>query len=666
MSRSSESFAQRLAHARVYVELGEYPRAELEITELLERDPDSEEALTLLGKLKHMRGELSLAIACWAQLHARDAQDTMAQLRAILHLATDPERGAGEFVLIGRLQMARKPAVNLELEEAFLELLQRRHEEARARCERLALKHHASDREVFKLAKLASAWIAELSGDAELACRTLETLGHERGFESDPDRVLFLARLYERLGTPGKLEAAAHICELMWRHTGRLSLLGRLASLYRRLGQTQRTQAFEQRFLAAFRARMHRPSFADVIAVAGRRYLPLGRLRALRLPDTQIPVDATRRERAVARALTGVLAVARDLLERGGELLDRKYLADLDVFEGDLERATTIYMDVLQSDPGDVDIAGWLLDRYDETGASDLAAFFRRIEVADPARAALEQWIRAAPHDPVPWRRLAVLGGVPSSPPSIHELVAPSMGLVRAAASYHFIGKSKGLVHEIRAGRELSPGGQGGTLPPGSIHGHLGPDVSRAVQSTFYAVREYARARFPHLTADLFEYAYSYEIAKQDEPSYGLSTGLPTAIAFLSVFLQRPVPTDIALAGALVADGVDTLTLRPVADAEHKVKGAYNCNLRAIVLPLVNRSELRAGAQVPVPIQDEIVRYAADFDEAVRLVFGADAFRSTPLETSADASAASTDGASLPGATGDERTGGLHALQFRS
>jgi tetratricopeptide (TPR) repeat protein len=658
VTHTSESFQQRLAHARVCIELREYPRAELELAELLERDPDSQEALTLLAKLKHIRGELSLAIACWAQLHARDAQDTMAQLRAILHLATDPERGAGEFVLIGRLQMARKPAVNLELEEAFLELLQRRPDEARGRCERLARKHHDHDREVFKLATLASAWIAELSGEPEQAAHTLENLGHEPGFEDDPDRVLLLARLYERLGTPGKLEAAAHIYEVMWRRHGRLSLLGRLTAIHRRLGQSQRAQAFEARFLAGFRAHMHRPCFAEVIGVAARSYLPLGRLRELRLPDTQIPVDATRRERAIARSLTGVLAVARDLFERGGELLDRKYLADLDVFEGDFERATTIYMDVLQSDPEDLDIAGWLLDRYDETGSPELAAFFARPEVADPVRATLEHWIRSAPLDPLPWRRLAVLGGMPaggSSPPTIYGLVAPPIGRVRAAASYHFIGKSKGLVHEIRVGRELTQSGQGGTLALGHIRGHLGPDATRAVQDIFFAVREYARVRFPHLCADLFDYVYSYEIAKEDEPAYGLSAGLPSAIAFLSVFLQQPVSGDLALAGALVADGLDELSLRPVGDAEHKVKGAYNCNLRAIVLPLLNRSELRAGAQVPLPVQDELVRYAADFDEAVRIVFGADVFRASPREDRIDPTGVA------PARTREARTGDLRA-----
>ena len=139
-------------------------------------------------------------------------------------------------------------------------------------------------------------------------------------------------------------------------------------------------------------------------------------------------------------------------------------------------------------------------------------------------------------------------------------------------------------------------------------------------------MREYARTKFPHRTADILDWNYTYKVTKEDEPSGGLSAGLPSALAFLSVFLQQPVPQDLASSGVVVTDAHDVLTLRAVGDTEHKVKAAYNRNLRAIVLPLANQRELELNIQVPPAIQQEVVRWAPDLDAAVRLVFGEDVF----------------------------------------
>src|SRR5690606_6392299 len=160
---------ERLALARVLVELGELAEAEVVVADLLDAQPDDLEALSLLAKVKHMAGQLSQAVACWAQLHARSPMNETAlmHLGALLHLAQDPERGAGEFLALGQLQLMKRPAAHLELEEAFRLLLARRPDEARARCDRLAVLHRRSDPALFKLATLAGAWIAELAGDPE-------------------------------------------------------------------------------------------------------------------------------------------------------------------------------------------------------------------------------------------------------------------------------------------------------------------------------------------------------------------------------------------------------------------------------------------------------------------------------------------------------------------
>jgi len=113
-------------------------------------------------------------------------------------------------------------------------------------------------------------------------------------------------------------------------------------------------------------------------------------------------------------------------------------------------------------------------------------------------------------------------------------------------------------------------------------------------------------------------------VTKEDETSGGLSACLPTALAFLSVFLDRPVPQDMASTGILIADSHDVQVLRAVGEPEYKVRGAYNRNLQKVILPEANRRDLEGNASVPRVICEEIVRYASNLDEAVVLTFGSD------------------------------------------
>ena len=193
---------ETLACAEVLTEIGEPYDAEALVGEVLDQQPEQRAALELFAKIKHVRGRLSEAIACWAQLHAGLPQGASAlnRLGVLLQLAKDPERGAGEFVAVGQFQLWRKPAAHLELEEAFSHFLARRPDKARAECQRIARKYRERERDVYKLAVLAEAWIAELSGDGGAAVRILEALGRERGFETDRDRIVALARLYEQRG----------------------------------------------------------------------------------------------------------------------------------------------------------------------------------------------------------------------------------------------------------------------------------------------------------------------------------------------------------------------------------------------------------------------------------------------------------------------------------
>jgi Lon protease (S16) C-terminal proteolytic domain len=659
----------RLQLASVLVHLGELGAGEARLLQLLAERPQDREALSLLAKIKHIRGELSAAFACWAQIHtlAAEGQGAHMRLASMLRLAQDPERGAGEFLALGQNQLWRKPAAVLELEGAFRLFVALRPDEARAACSRLAQKSRDQDRDLYKLAVLAEAWIAELAGDPARAAEVLEQLGNERGFAGDTDRALALVRVYELLGRAEDLEKAIHVCEYLLRTLRsfeRVIALGRLAVLCRSAGRPADADDYDRQFLAAFQAGMHRPAVADAVAAASLCYLPLPSLAAARfvagadpaeappeiprspesLERPEVPAGAEPRGQAIAMVLAGNRAGARALFARGGEVLDRKYLADLALLDGEPEQASRQFLATLAEDPDDPRVIGWLLDHAagaagdasKEINAIDainaIRGHFAQPENAARAAAALEARIRELPRRPAPWRQLAVLHGWRGDEAAVRRCAdraaalaaaevrqTSAVGRVLSAAVYHFAGRAKGLIHEVWAARKPVTPGQGGFLD--EILGNLTAELTQAVRNGFLAVREYARANLPHLTGDILDFNYSYKVTKEDEPSGGLSAGLPTALAFLSVFLDRPVAQDLASSGVLVTDAHDVLVVRPVGEAEWKVRGAYNRNLRLVILPEGNRADFDRSTQVPRPVTAELVRFVPDLDSAVKLVF---------------------------------------------
>jgi tetratricopeptide (TPR) repeat protein len=626
----------QLREAGVLVELG-FLRSAQEIAEALLKDaPDRPGALSLLAKIHHMRGELTQAIGCWSKLDALATphkEVARLQLGGIFHLVKNPDEG-GDFALLQRYQLARKAPAYLEIEEAFRRFLAGKPVEAQSRCRRVAQRMAGKDPAMYKLAVLADAWLAELSGDLSGACSTLEALGAVRGFEYDADRILALARVAEGLGTRDKLEAAVNICRYLDRQFGKMSVLSRLASLHDRLGEPQIAEEYRSRYLDAFRARMHRPSFADVIWVAAQSYLPLRRLLTLRVAGGELPGEASSRERALASALRGDLAAARSALD-ASQLLDQKYIADIDAQSGDERRATSGYFAVYRADPEDVHVLGALLHRKASWGP-DVAEHFASPANVQPAEAVLRRALRREPEQASLWSALSVLLGSAEDAERCRQRAqslercavqqAAPVGRVLAAAVYHFVGKAKGLIHEVWADRLPAAPGQGGWLDEKHIFGSVTPSMRTAIQSTFLAVREYVRSRFPHRSEDLLQYQYTFKVTKDDEPSDGLSAGLPSAVAFLSVFLQRPVPQDVALSGMLITDAHRSLAVRIVGEAEFKVKAAYNRNLKMLILPAENRAELSGSREVPDCISGELVRYAADLDEALVHLFGDEVF----------------------------------------
>jgi tetratricopeptide (TPR) repeat protein len=629
----------RIRYGRILVEIGELYDAEVEVAHLLDERPEDLVALDLLGKIKHIRGQLSDAISCWAQVHAKSPSNLTSNVRlnSMLQLARESEREAGQFLVLGPFQLWRKPAAHLELEEVFRLFLARRPEEARQKCEDLAKKYRGKDRDLYKLTVLGNAWIAELTGDFEESRTVLENLGNERGFETDGDRIIALARIYDRIGSRELLEKAVQIYKHLERSFERVSVVGHLAAIYRRLGEAAEAADHERRFLRLFRLRMHKPSLADVLRIAARRYIPLEKLSKIRFADTEGLPDPTPRERAIGLFLSGDATRARELFEAGTETLDLKYRADLAVLEGSREDAVDLYLESVAEDPADVRVIEWLLDDYAKLRPRRTAKYFRRPPVAEQVLERLNATLRASPLRGSVWRQMAALNDIldrdeealrcAQRAETLEEASAlrqKPVGRVLADSVYHFVGRAKGLIHEVWATRRPAQPGRGGFLE--EILGNLTPDFLQAVRNTFLSVREYARAKWPVETRDILDYSYSYKVTKEDEASGGLSAGLPTALAFLSVFLNRPVPQDMASSGILIADSHDVQVLRAVGEAEYKVRGAYNRNLQKVILPEANRRELEGNPLVPDAVCDEIVRYAATLDDAVVLTFGPDAW----------------------------------------
>jgi tetratricopeptide (TPR) repeat protein len=630
---------ERLLAARLLVAVREPYDAEIEVKELLRELPEDPEALRLMAKVKHVQGQLSEAFACWARVRALQPPAAGAQLRlnTMLHLAQDPERGAGEFLAVDAMHLWRKPAAVLELEEVFRLYVRRQPEEARAAARRVAQRYRDQDHEVYKLAVLAEAWVAELAGDLAAACESLERLGLQRGFEADLDRASALVRVYEGLGRREDLAKAVHIWEFLARTLGTFDgvlALGRLGALHRALGEEEEAAAYDWRFLVAFQRFVHRVTRGDAAAVAARRYVPLAKLRQVRFAvETGGDGEPSRRQRALLLALDEDRDAAAALLRQGSEALDLAYAADLALEQGDRRGAVGLYLEAQRRDPAELRVLGWLLEQEGQPGWEEIAEHFALPVAADRALQRLAAAVHESPLRGALWRQLATLHALRGNAEEARRCAergqalltaagrrARAVGRTLSAAVYHFAGESKGLIHEVWAERRRVGPGHGGQLE--EVLGSVTPEFRQAVRNTFLSVREFARAKLPHLTADILDFAYNYKITKEDEPSGGASAGLPTALAFLSVFLDRPVPQDTASSGVLVADAHDVLVVRPVAEAEFKVYGADNRDLRQLILPAGNRAELAAGDRVPPAVTEELVAYVSTFDEAVELVFG--------------------------------------------
>jgi hypothetical protein len=391
---------------------------------------------------------------------------------------------------------------------------------------------------------------------------------------------------------------------------------------------------YEARYTEAFQRRMHRPTLGELAAAAASTFLPLSALRRVGAAHGHGTAPSGLRARAVLAALAGRFDEADSLFAEGGAVLDAKYRASLAALRGDVAEAVRRFVATVADDAADVRVLTYLLAEVEADSA--LLAPLSEEPLRGAVSASLDQALAARPLRAPLWRSLATFhrlldehdeaGRCADRARVLEDAAARDarpVGRVLAAAVYHFVGKAKGLVHQIWVDRVPAAPGQGGFLQPEDVFGNITPELKASVRNIFFAVREYTRSRFPHRTADILDYDYAYKVTKEDEPSGGLSAGLATALGFLSVFLQEPVPQDVAFSGVVIADSHDVLVVRHVAEVEFKVKAAYNRNLRRILLPRDNRVDVRDNPRLPRALTEGLVGYVASLDEAVTEVWGA-------------------------------------------
>jgi len=496
----------------------------------------------------------------------------------------------------------------------------------------------------------------EAAGRVEDAIAFLEALGREADLATDVDRLVSLGRLYEsRVET---LRKAIETYELLFEKTYEITYLSRLAKIYVRIGDRARAEVYRRRHLAAFEQDAGDIRLEQLLRVASLRHVPLADLEQFRFPIAKLVAQTERlrgldtpvacRKRALLAILRKDHAAARDAFVRLRDSgmaspSDWLYLAELEHRGGRRSEAIDGYWgSIVHADAGSMAaepmaIAGLLASSDPRSGEvpaslrSVLSDSYRLARASD----AIADLAKRRRFDPLPWRALANLAGWSGrheeaerhnrradflEKEAAAKLAMPGHALT--AAVYHARGERRGIVHELWAMRYRSSGADAGRLAEGSVYANLTEDLRTYLSSVFEATKAYAKTKFCHLVHDIDDYAYQFKLTNEDEPSSGPSAGLAIAIAFMSVFIDRPVPDGIALSGVLVSEARDHLSVRRIGDADIKVQGAIARRLSRIVLPSETRREVDASDLVPREASSRIVRYVDSFDDALEAVFG--------------------------------------------
>jgi tetratricopeptide (TPR) repeat protein len=656
--------------ARLLFHAGRVSEADRLLRPLVRVFQDRADLLKLWARIKHTQGQLTEALRAYERVNALAPMEPSAliNLEMISRIAQLPDANKRELELdlVKDEALARVHRAQLELERAFRLAANNKFTSAVEICDRLAEQHKTGDPALYKLALLEKAIFLETIGQFDGAIQTLERLGNTRGFEVDKDRLKSLARTYERRGSSEDLARAMKVYAFLFDQTAAPEMLSRIARIAERKGDRAEMEQLERRFIQAFSAEQQELTLDELLEASSLHHVPLATLRwmipdreeiATRRASLEAALSKTRANGSagskksydIERRLALLEALAQDyeksaehwrqlIVDGASHPADTKYFADMREELSDPAGAHALYLAALSSEHvADAEILGRMLSIDDAHLERVLGAIFADEGKRGRTYEALKQSAKSHQLSPEVWHTLARFEGLIGRQveSARHQAKAeallrvqgkggPRIGHVQVAAVYEFQGRKQGMVHEIWASRYRVRPGEGGQLDEGSIFGNVARDMMRDIQNVFVAVCTFVQQKFPHLVEDLGQYRYVLKVTKDDEISGGNSAGIAVALAFVSVFLQKPVPQDFAITGSLVADSSSEIRLHRVADVDYKMLGVYQRRLQRLIVPAENRVDLEASHVIPRKIWEGRVSFAKNLTQVMKLAFGAD------------------------------------------
>ena len=603
-------------------------------------DPD---LLASWARVQHARGRLTEAMEAFGRAPAAGAAKRPALL----------EPGSAHLALAhSELPEAQHAAALLE--QALASFARGEPGAALPVCDRLL--ELAATPEITLQAGLHRVWFQIQLGELGPALATVEALGRVPALEQELNRLHLSAQLLSARREGDDEARARALLEQLHARTQDPEYLARLAALARRAGDLAEATRLERRFERAFREAEERPSARELLELGAAIHLPVAVLAKVdRAPSAleeelerrhreleAAPPRARERRRQLERTLALGALLSGDAPEAAARLelltgeadataADHLRLAEARLELRDRTGALESLQQALALDP-ELDADAWiqlleLLEGEPTPPRMERALRQRAAEAALLGRARID------PLDSRIWRaleRMEQLAGVPEAEQrfrgkwrALEESSprGPQIGQVNMVAVYALGAHRTAMIHELWATRQRAEPREAKARTT-SILGRVAEDMKQDVRGAFLAARAFAKTHFPHLTRDLDEHRYALKITKDDEVSGGNSAGVAVALAFLSLFLQKPLPRDIALSGAISTDSSSEVMLWPVAEIEEKMIGVYRRNLRMLILPEGNRADLETSFRVPRSVWEPRVRFARNLSEVVRWVYG--------------------------------------------
>jgi ATP-dependent Lon protease len=157
-----------------------------------------------------------------------------------------------------------------------------------------------------------------------------------------------------------------------------------------------------------------------------------------------------------------------------------------------------------------------------------------------------------------------------------------------------------------------------------TITGSLGDVMKESAQAALSLIRASAR-RFGIEEHTFEKFDFHVHVPAGAIPKDGPSAGVTLLTSMLSLLLDRPVPSDVAMTGEITLRG----KVLPVGGIKEKVLAAKRAGVSRVVLPAKNEKDL---VDLPSSVQKALTfRFVSEVDQLLSEVFGPDIF--PPIKT---------------------------------